>query len=109
MFLLILRPQKEKTLSFNDAPFGEVLRKISRRYNVIFEVRDRDLLELSFEATFINESIEVVMNMLETVSPIKYNQANNYDKIYLKSKIIIGNMLYAGDRKDSCDLKLNFS
>ena len=66
---------KENKLRFKDTPFEEVLRKISRRYNVIFEIRNRNLLDLKYTATFIDESIEDVMQMLKTVSPIKlYNQ-----------------------------------
>ncbi len=83
---------KENKLRFIDTPFEEVLRKIGRRYNVTFEVRNRDLLELTYTATFIDESIEEVMQMLKTVSPIKYkiyNRATINDKKYIKPKIVV--------------------
>jgi transmembrane sensor len=84
---------KENKLRFNDTPFEEVLRKISRRYNVTFEIRNTDLLELKYTATFIDESIEDVMQMLKTVSPITYkiyNRTTINDRQYLKPKIVVG-------------------
>jgi len=83
---------KENKLRFNDTSFEEVLRKIGRRYNVTFEIRNRDLLELKYTATFIDESIEDVMQMLKTVSPITYkiyNRTTINDKQYLKPKIVV--------------------
>jgi len=82
----------ENKLRFSDTPFEEVLRKIGRRYNVIFEIRNRELLELKYTATFIDESIEDVMEMLKVVSPISYKilyRTEINDKQYLKPKIIL--------------------
>ncbi len=83
---------KENKLRFIDVPFEEVLRQISRRYNVVFEVRGRDLLALRYTATFIDESINDVMEMLGEVSPIKYKiikRTTADDKKYLKPKILV--------------------
>lgn len=82
----------ENKLRLIDTPFEEALRRISRRYNVTFEIRNRDLLDLKYTATFIDESIEEVMQMLRTVSPITYkiyNRATLIDKQYLEPKIVI--------------------
>lgn len=84
---------KENKLRFNDTPFEEVLRRIGRKYNVKFEITNRDLLNLKYTATFIDESIEEVMQMLKTVSPITYkiyNRTSIDDKQYLKPKIVVG-------------------
>ena len=84
---------KENKLRFIDTPFEEVLRGIGRRYNVTFEVTSRDLLELRYTATFIDESVEEVMEMLRVVSPITYkihNRTTVMDKYYLKPKIVVG-------------------
>lgn len=83
---------KENKLWFNDTPFEEVLRKIARRYNVTFKIRNRDLLELKYTGTFIDESIEDVMQMLKIVSPITYKiykRATINDKQYLKPIIVV--------------------
>ena len=84
---------KENKLRFNDTPFEEVLRRISRKYNVKFEITNSDLLNLKYTATFIDESIEDVMQMLKTVSPITYkiyNRTTINDKHYLKPRIVVG-------------------
>jgi transmembrane sensor len=84
---------KENKLRFNDTPFEEVLRRIGRKYNVKFEITNRDLLNLKYTATFIDESIEEVMQMLKTVSPITYeifNRTSVNDKKYLKPRIVVG-------------------
>jgi ferric-dicitrate binding protein FerR (iron transport regulator) len=84
---------KENMLRFNDTPFEEVLRGIGRKYNVKFEVSSRELLELKYTATFIDESIEEVMQMLKAVSPITYKihyRTSAHDKQYLEPRIIVG-------------------
>jgi transmembrane sensor len=83
---------KENMLRFNDTPLEEVLRRIGRKYNVTFEVANRDLLELKYTATFIDESIEDVMQMLKTVSPINYKiyyRTSVTDKLYQKPRIVV--------------------
>lgn len=84
---------KENKLRFYNTPFMEVMRGISRRYNVKIEITDPTLLELTYNATFIDESIEEVMKYLKGVSPINYKiyyQTTVNDKVYTKPKIVIG-------------------
>lgn len=84
---------KENKLRFIDTPLEEALRKIGRKYNVTFQIQNHDLLELKYTATFIDESIEEVMQMLKDVSPITYKinyRTSINDKQYLKPKIVVG-------------------
>jgi transmembrane sensor len=84
---------KENKLRFNDTPFEEVLRRISRKYNVKFEINNPDLMNLKYTATFIDESIEDVMQMLKSVSPITYKiiyRTSVSDQQYVKPKIVVG-------------------
>jgi transmembrane sensor len=84
---------KENKLRLKDTPFEEALRKIARKYNVTFEITSNDLLNLRYTATFIDESIEEVMSMLKTVSPITYkihNRTSVDDKQYTKPRIVVG-------------------
>jgi len=84
---------KENKLRFNDTPFEEVLRRIGRKYNVKFEISNSELLEMKYTATFIDETVEEVMQMLRTVSPITYKiyyRTTITDKQYLKPKIVVG-------------------
>lgn len=84
---------KENKLRFNDTPFEEALRKISRKYNVTFQIQNRELLDLKYTATFIDESIEEVMQMLKVVSPITYKinyRTTISDQKYMKPQIVVG-------------------
>jgi ferric-dicitrate binding protein FerR (iron transport regulator) len=83
---------KENKLRLIDTPMEEALRKIARRYNVVFEVQGKEILDLKYTATFIDESIEQVMQMLKTVSPIAYkiyNRTSVNDSKYQKPKIVL--------------------
>jgi len=83
---------KENKLRFNDTPLEEVLRRIGRKYNVNFQIVGTDLLDLKYTATFIDESIEEVMNLLKTVSPITYKiryRTSVNDKQYLQPLIVV--------------------
>ena len=82
----------DNKLRLIDTPFEESLRRIARKYNVKFEITDRDLLSLKYTATFIDESIEDVMEMLKSVSPITYKiylRSSVNDKQYLNPKIVV--------------------
>lgn len=84
---------KENKLRFNDTPIEEVFRKIGRKYNVRFQITSSELLDLKYTATFIDESIEEVMQMLRTVSPITYKIyycTSIDDKLYTKPRIVVG-------------------
>lgn len=84
---------KENKLRFHDTPMEEALRKIARRYNVTFELSNKDLLDIKYTATFIDESIEEVMQMLKVVSPITYKidyRTSATDVQYLRPKIVMG-------------------
>lgn len=83
---------KENKLRLIETPLEEALKKIERRYNVTFEVIDADILELKYTATFIDETVDEIMQILEGVSPIKYkiyNQTTAGDKKYTGPKIIV--------------------
>jgi transmembrane sensor len=82
----------ENKLRLIDTPLEDALRKIGRRYNVVFEIRGHELLDLKYNATFIDESIEEVMQMLQSVTPIRYKiykRTGLNDKKYLKPKIVV--------------------
>ena len=82
---------RENKLQFKDTPLEEVLRQIGRKYKVHFEISDPDLLNLEYTATFFDESLEEVMQMLKTVSPITYRIKGHslYDGKQSKPEVII--------------------
>ena len=83
---------KENMLRFDDTPLEDVFRRIGRKYNVKFEISGVDMLDLKFTATFIDESLEDIMDMLKSVSPIDYKiyyRTSVHDKSYLKPRVVI--------------------
>jgi ferric-dicitrate binding protein FerR (iron transport regulator) len=84
---------KENKLRLKDEPLEEALQKIARKYNVVFEVSNRDLYDLRYTATFIDESLEEVMELLKVVLPITYKiyyRTTADDKQYTKPRVVIG-------------------
>jgi len=57
-----------KTIFRND-PMSDVLKKLGRLYNAEFTLQDSRLLDYSFRATFIDESLDEVLKYLSLSSP----------------------------------------
>lgn len=56
-------------LVFENASMQEVVKKLSKHYNLDIEIKDRRLNEYVFNATFQDETIYQVLNMLKKSSP----------------------------------------
>jgi ferric-dicitrate binding protein FerR (iron transport regulator) len=64
---------KNGKLVFNKEPLGEVAKKLSRWFNVDIQVADPKLLELTYTATFVNETLPQVMELISLVSPVSFS------------------------------------
>jgi transmembrane sensor len=62
----------EGKLVFRGDLMAEVGRRIERWYNVKFELADKELEKYSFRGTFVDDSLEEVLNLLSMTSPIRY-------------------------------------
>jgi transmembrane sensor len=83
---------KDGKLIFNKAPMDEVVRKLRRWFNVDIEVKDPKLYELTYTATFVNETLPQVMELLTLVSPASYSISEREkmsDGTYSKRKVIL--------------------
>ena len=63
---------KQGKLIFRDDPFPEVVKKISRWYNVNIVLKDDRLKSYTYVATFQDESLDEVLKMLRISAPIEY-------------------------------------
>ncbi len=63
---------KEGKLVFNKEPLAEVVKKLNRWFNVDIQVKDPELLELTYTATFVHETLPQVMELIAMVSPVSY-------------------------------------
>lgn len=62
---------KEGKLIFKDEPLSEVIKKLNRRYNIHIEIKDERLKAHPYLATFEDESLDEVINLLTLSAPIK--------------------------------------
>jgi len=86
---------KDGKLVFRNDPFEEVARRMSIQYNVTIELQGEKLKQYSFRATFKNESLVEVLNLLKISSPFVYRQQPPKllpDGSYSKKKIIISSI-----------------
>lgn len=79
-------------LVFNDEPFAQVVRKINNWFNVKIEIQDKRLLDYKYKATFENESLYQILELLKMTAPIQYKiikaKANQNGEINHDSIII---------------------
>jgi transmembrane sensor len=59
-------------LIFKDDPMEEVVRKLNRCFNVEIEIADPAILEYVYTATFQDESIDQILELLTLTAPIRY-------------------------------------
>lgn len=79
-------------LIFTYAPFSEVVERMGKWYGIDIEIVDRELLQLHFRATFINENIEEALKLLQTTATFSYEfskRETRKDGSLEKSKIYI--------------------
>jgi len=83
---------KEGKLIFRNDPMKEVVKRISRWYNVEIELKDKELEMYRYRATFENETFSEVLKLLKLTSPIDYVEHKREmlcDGTFTKKKIIL--------------------
>lgn len=79
-------------LTFKYEPFGEVVRKINRWYNVNIVIKDELLDTYIYYGTFKDETLEEVLRLLQFTAPIRYKdieRERKQDGTFEKRKIEI--------------------
>ncbi|MCB0632457.1 MAG: DUF4974 domain-containing protein [Saprospiraceae bacterium] len=83
---------KEGKLIFENDPISNVIERLSRWFNVDFELEDPDLSNYTYTATFVSETLPQVLELMELASPIEYKitpRALQSDGSFSKMKVII--------------------
>ena len=83
---------KDGVLTFRNVPLAEVATRLGRWYNAEIVIQDKVLEDIPFRATFKNESLERVLDLLSMSTPITYQiiePQTNKRGIYEKQKVII--------------------
>ena len=93
----VVYPQKylswtKGMLVFRDDPLDVIARRLERWYNIDVEVKVSSSEHIRLRATFIDESLEEVLNIMRRALPIDYrieNHSLNIDETYIKKKVIL--------------------
>lgn len=64
---------KSGKLMFRDDKMNLVVEKLERWYNVEFQIKDKEIADYIYTATFIDESLDQVLKMLSLSAPIRYS------------------------------------
>jgi transmembrane sensor len=83
---------KDGKLVFIAEPMGNVVRKLGRWFNVDIQIKDPELLELTYTATFVHETLPQIMELMTVMSPISYSISDRKEispGTYEKRKVIL--------------------
>jgi len=79
-------------LVFRNDPLDVIAKRLERWYNIDVELDVSSFEDIRWRATFVNEGLEAVLNMLNRSLPLNYKIENQYlkpDETYTKKKVII--------------------
>ena len=83
---------KDGVLIFRDDHMEEVVRKLDKWFNVEIILKSPELKEYVYTATYRDETLPQILELLKISAPIKYNITERerlYDNSYSKRKIVI--------------------
>lgn len=70
---------KEGKLTFEDDHLDQVIKRLSRWYNVDISIKDPELNSLTYTGTFVDETLyQVLEEMLEVVTPISFTVSERH-------------------------------
>jgi transmembrane sensor len=79
-------------LVFRNDPLEVIAKRLERWYNIDVEVDVNQTEDFTWRATFVDEGLEEVLDMLKRSLPLNYKIENQYlkpDETYTKKKVII--------------------
>lgn len=71
---------KEGRLVFRGEPLPTIVRKINRWYNVELIIKDEELSDFPFQATFVDETLDEVLHLLQHSAPIRIREMGREKK-----------------------------
>lgn len=83
---------KDGKMVFRRTDMSEVCKKLSRHFNVDFELQNKEIYDYKYSATFTTETLEEILGLLEKTAPIKccvIHPAQNIDYSYIKKRVVI--------------------
>ncbi len=62
---------KDGKLIFTNAPFGDVVKKLNRRYSANIVIKDKELMTYAYLATFEDETLDEILKLIQLSAPIE--------------------------------------
>jgi ferric-dicitrate binding protein FerR (iron transport regulator) len=84
---------KDGLLIFKNDPVEEIAKKLSRWYNVEVVIQEDKAKEFTFTATFIDETLPEVLELMTLATPVSYKlsqRKKTADGGFTKQKVLIG-------------------
>ncbi len=73
---------REGKLVFNDEPFGEIAKKLERRYGVTINITDKSICQQHYRGVFRRESLEQAIKAIQLTAKYKYKIEDDVVTIY---------------------------
>ena len=67
---------KDGMLTFRNEPMADVIKKIERWYNVEIILKDKELENYRYRATFMDETLDEVLKLIKLTSPVDFTSAD---------------------------------
>ena len=83
---------KDGVLIFQNDPINDIVKKLSRWYNVDIQLKDKELSGYTYTATFVDETLPQILELLKIATPIKYTISSRIkqdDGSFSKRKVTI--------------------
>jgi ferric-dicitrate binding protein FerR (iron transport regulator) len=83
---------KDGKIIFRRVSLDEIAKQLSRRFNVDIKLKDKELSDYEYSATFTTESLDEILHLLEKSAPVQYKiiePQQNVDLTFSKRSIII--------------------
>lgn len=93
--LYVTTAWKDGKIIFRRAKMPEIIYRLSKHFNVDIELRDKDLEQYEFSATFTTETLTEILNLMKKASQIKWDYVEPVqlsDESYTKRKVILSLM-----------------
>lgn len=90
--LYVATAWKDGKTVFRRAKMSEIVYRLSKHFNVDIELKNKELSDYEFSATFTTESLTEVLNLLMKASPIQWHYVEpeqQKDESFTKRKVII--------------------
>ncbi|MGQ8336198.1 FecR family protein [Sunxiuqinia sp. A32] len=81
---------KDGILIFKNDPMNEVLEKLERWYNIKIDVRNKEIYNLVFNATIVNQSVEEIFELIRYTCSVEYQIIHSKDP-EIPEKVILSN------------------